>query len=109
MENFNGGMYYEDCFHAKEVEASEGVEASFSCWHTYQSVEGGFDEIDIRVVAEEEAGVTYHAWQWNEDVEYEYDWPEEPEAEEDDEEEEEGGQMLTTTALSAALFILTQV
>ena len=108
MENFNGGMYYEDCFHAKEVEASEGVEASFSCWHTYQSVEGGFDEIDIRVVAEEEAGVTYHAWQWNEDVEYEYDWPEEPEAEEE-EEEEEGGQMLTTTALSAALFILTQV
>ena len=54
----------------------------------------------IRVVAEEEAGVTYHAWQWNEDVSYEAD---------EEEEEEEGGQMLTTTALSAALFILTQV
>jgi hypothetical protein len=60
--------------------------------------------MDIRVVAEEEAGVTYHAWQWNKDVSYD----EEPEAEEE-EEEEEGGQMLTTTALSAALFILTQV
>jgi hypothetical protein len=104
MMQFTDGDFYEECYHAKEVEASEGVEASFSCWNTFQATDGGFDEMDIRVVAEEEAGVTYHAWQWNEDVSYD----EEPEAEEE-EEEEEGGQMLTTTALSAALFILTQV
>ena len=70
MEEPNNGVFFGDCFHAKEVEASEGVEASFSCWNTNQILERGYDEMDIRVVAEEEAGVTYHAWQWNEDVSY---------------------------------------
>jgi len=106
----NSANTFEECWYAKQVEASQGVEAAFYCYNTYAPVNGEFDTMDIRVVADEEAGVTYHAWQWIGDVNYDHivEEPEEPEEEEDDE-EEEGGQMLTASAFTAALFILTQV
>ena len=31
---YAGGDYYDECFHAIETAASDGVEASFSCWNT---------------------------------------------------------------------------
>ena len=56
------GDFYDECFFAKETAASDGVEASFSCWNTYQSNED-YDQIDIRTeVSPAEDGVTYHAW-----------------------------------------------
>ena len=52
---------YDECYHAIETAASDGVEASFSCWNTYQDAD--YDPIDIRTeVSPAEDGVTYHAW-----------------------------------------------
>ena len=62
IAQYDNGDMYDECFHAIETAASDGVEASFSCWNTYQSNED-YDQIDIRTeVSPAEDGVTYHAW-----------------------------------------------
>ena len=62
IEQYAEGSYYDECFHAKETAASEGVEASFACYNTYQNAES-YDPVDIRTdVLPAEEGVTYHAW-----------------------------------------------
>jgi hypothetical protein len=62
IEQYADESYYDECFHAKETAASEGVEASFACYNTYQNAES-YDPVDIRTdVLPAEEGVTYHAW-----------------------------------------------
>jgi len=62
IDQYANGGSYDECFHAIETAASDGVPASFSCWNTYQNTKT-YESIDIRTeVSPAEDGVTYHAW-----------------------------------------------
>ena len=93
-EQYEGGMYYAECFHAKEF--SDG---SVSCYNTYRS---GCGE-DAREEADDESGVTNYAWQWNLDTPLDFgeeiDYSDCPDA----------AKMLASSAFAAVALMIAQI
>ena len=95
QDQFDNDSQYDECYMTKET-----ADGTVVCSNTYA---GGANSDDIRVEAPAEEGVTYHAWQWNDNTPLEYQWPVE---ESEDEEEEETGHMLITSAVATAAALM---